>query len=419
MTEMHAEPDNQRTSGAGTGAYLEPVSMGDVLNRRVALEWFESVAIVAGLCSTLVDEQATGMPPARAIVLTPDGTIELAGPDRTQDKAALPRLLHKLLGGRAHPTPLRLLVLHAISSEGNWSPLAFGQSLAFYERPGRADLIRVARQRCLDTPLPEPGSIQTEEDLEPLETEIVLERPSKPSRRRAPLVAAGMMMCAGTVAMVVAGAYRDRGRVGSGIDAIGAVEAVVAHVKETGRGLVQALAAQLTSDTGRRPEAVDASVVAPPPARRLGSRRQRVRDVVAEPVGPAAVVEHKSTDVLPDTADPDGRVVPDADFEAVDATLTAGPIIDVDDSEVIAPRLLDPVRLPPWAQPSADASENEIELHISETGAVERVRMVSPPTRLTDMMILSAAKTWMFAPASKEGRPIPYRLTLNWVSPVP
>jgi hypothetical protein len=38
-----------------------------------------------------------------------------------------------------------------------------------------------------------------------------------------------------------------------------------------------------------------------------------------------------------------------------------------------------------------------IELDISETGAVERVKLVSPAMRMTDMMILSAAKTWVFA----------------------
>jgi hypothetical protein len=37
--------------------------------------------------------------------------------------------------------------------------------------------------------------------------------------------------------------------------------------------------------------------------------------------------------------------------------------------------------------------------------------------RLTDMMILSAAKTWIFEPASDGGHPIPYRMTLNWVPP--
>ena len=42
--------------------------------------------------------------------------------------------------------------------------------------------------------------------------------------------------------------------------------------------------------------------------------------------------------------------------------------------------------------------------------------MVSPAVRLTDMMILSAAKTWLFEPASMNGQPVPYRLTLGLAS---
>jgi hypothetical protein len=83
------------------------------------------------------------------------------------------------------------------------------------------------------------------------------------------------------------------------------------------------------------------------------------------------------------------------------------------------PQLLDPVRLPGWAAPAAGTMTEIIEVDISPTGAVDRVRLVSPAMRMTDMMILSAAKTWVFAPARKDGQPIPYRLTLKWVSPNP
>jgi outer membrane biosynthesis protein TonB len=85
--------------------------------------------------------------------------------------------------------------------------------------------------------------------------------------------------------------------------------------------------------------------------------------------------------------------------------------------EIVPPRLIDPVRLPSWAQPANQTSTNIIELDIAPTGSVRRVRLLSTPTRLTDMMILSAAKTWVFEPASSQGRAVPYKLTLNWVPP--
>lgn len=413
MTEMHAEPDNGRA--AGGGAQLETVSVADVLARRVALEWFESVAIVAGLCSVLGNRPHTGVPPARAVVLTPDGTIE-TGPEQTPGKAALPRLLHRLLEGRPHPTPLRLLVLHAISSEAHASPAAFGEALAYYERPGRAHVIRAVRQRCFDTPVPEPGSVPVDEDIELLETTVAPARPEAPNHRRTRLLAAGMMMGAGALALVVSGIDRGPGRSSSGLDAIAVVKAVAAHVEEAGRGMVQAISEQLTADAGSHVDTVDAAVAPAPPT--APARRTQKPRVETPPTLPATDIEPQRASALPDAA-PLPAPLPRSVTSGTDVEPNhlAGDEqgINVTNASVVPPRLLDPVRLPPWAQPVEDGSSNVIELHISDTGNVERVKMLSPAARLTDMMILSAAKTWMFEPASKGGRPVPYRLTLSFV----
>ena len=55
-----------------------------------------------------------------------------------------------------------------------------------------------------------------------------------------------------------------------------------------------------------------------------------------------------------------------------------------------------------------------MEVIVSQTGAVERVRMVTPPQRMPDMFVLSRAKVWMFKPAMKDGRPVRYRLLRTW-----
>jgi len=57
---------------------------------------------------------------------------------------------------------------------------------------------------------------------------------------------------------------------------------------------------------------------------------------------------------------------------------------------------------------------NVMELIISETGAVERARLIVAPQRMPDMMLLSRAKLWTFGPAVKDGRPVRYRLVLKW-----
>jgi outer membrane biosynthesis protein TonB len=55
-----------------------------------------------------------------------------------------------------------------------------------------------------------------------------------------------------------------------------------------------------------------------------------------------------------------------------------------------------------------------MELVITREGRVETVRLLTPATRMTDMLLLSGAKTWKFAPALKEGQPVRYRTRFSW-----
>ena len=57
---------------------------------------------------------------------------------------------------------------------------------------------------------------------------------------------------------------------------------------------------------------------------------------------------------------------------------------------------------------------NAMEVIVSQTGDVERARLVTPPQRMPDMFALSRAKVWKFTPAMKDGRPVRYRLLLTW-----
>jgi hypothetical protein len=97
----------------------------------------------------------------------------------------------------------------------------------------------------------------------------------------------------------------------------------------------------------------------------------------------------------------------------------ANPAAVVGTDEIMPPRLIDPVRLPRWAYVATNRSSHVIELAITETGKVDRVRLVSPAVRMTDMMMLSAAKTWTFEPARQDGHPTPYTLMLNVAGTAP
>jgi hypothetical protein len=55
-----------------------------------------------------------------------------------------------------------------------------------------------------------------------------------------------------------------------------------------------------------------------------------------------------------------------------------------------------------------------LDLLINQEGTVEIVRLYTPLNRYHERMIVSAAKAWRYKPASKEGRPVKFRL----VSPI-
>lgn len=90
----------------------------------------------------------------------------------------------------------------------------------------------------------------------------------------------------------------------------------------------------------------------------------------------------------------------------------ASPIYTKDDPDVTPARLL-------TAQNGGglDASItdiNSMELVISKLGRVEQAKLSAPAKRMTDMVLLSSAKTWKFVPAMRNGEPVRYRTIYSW-----
>jgi hypothetical protein len=95
--------------------------------------------------------------------------------------------------------------------------------------------------------------------------------------------------------------------------------------------------------------------------------------------------------------------------------LTSPPIYSVADLDVTPPAFMHP-QLPAQFLSGLRPDMNTIELIVSEGGIVERVRLVSTPRRMPDMMLLSGAKNWTFEPALKDGQSVRYRLELSWAA---
>lgn len=90
-------------------------------------------------------------------------------------------------------------------------------------------------------------------------------------------------------------------------------------------------------------------------------------------------------------------------------------VFSVADDDVTPPRLVRAQVSTPLFVNGGHAA-NVLEVVISEQGRVEGVRLRSEPQRLTDVQLLSNAKTWEFEPARRAGTPVRYRAVITWES---
>jgi hypothetical protein len=88
-------------------------------------------------------------------------------------------------------------------------------------------------------------------------------------------------------------------------------------------------------------------------------------------------------------------------------------IYSASDAGVEPPRLRS-AELPELLIAGFEKRTNNVELVISERGEVQHARMIGPPQRMPDIMVLSRAKELLFDPAIRNGVPVRYRLILSW-----
>jgi hypothetical protein len=58
-----------------------------------------------------------------------------------------------------------------------------------------------------------------------------------------------------------------------------------------------------------------------------------------------------------------------------------------------------------------------LDLVVADDGVVESVRLLTDPRTVNDFMIVSAAKAWIFAPATLGGQPVKYRHRIRFAVP--
>ena len=393
---------------------VQTVSVHDVLVRQISVGWFEAVAIIAE-ASTIGAAAGpdASFPAAAGILLTSQGAILLQqGRSTEQPVAAAGRTLHALLSDASGaPAGLRLLATAAADA---YPTLAdFAGAVAYFARPDRRELIRAVFERCNAVPAPAEGAQKTE-TTPAAETR-------RPRSWRVPSwapIAAGVICVLGTLIAVWTvwpAAARD----------VPPVAAVVAQtqgiVKKVGDGIRSTLGLQPSAPATSTAARSNATSAAPAPARRVAASRIRERSlaIASRPlqVPSREIGTFGETAPVPSTAAATAAPEPApmlAPGETVIMRATETPVYSRADADVRPPVMTYP-RLPQSALPEIlSPIVNKLELLVREDGSVERVRMLSRPRRMSDMMILSGIKMWRFEPASKAGRPVKYLTVLNW-----
>ena len=115
--------------------------------------------------------------------------------------------------------------------------------------------------------------------------------------------------------------------------------------------------------------------------------------------------------LVPIAAAPPVETTQPTEVPAIEPVLADESIYTAADVDVSRPHL-HPSHVP-WQWPRGVSRTEMLEVVISQRGEVERIKLLSPPRRMDDMMALSAAKTWTFDPALKDGAPVRYRLVLT------
>jgi protein TonB len=396
-----------------------PISVSDLATLPVSVHWAEAVAIVEEVCALLVGEDAAGqwVPDSRDVFITAHGTVMLGrGAEGSNDIDELGRMLHALLDPAATPMPIRLFIAQSIGSGKFTTVSAYAEALAYYGRPGRTELIQALYLRCLELPDPEqapPAEKAPEQEPPPAAAPKPVVRPKRTWTK----VAAVAFVSAGLATMAV-------WMIGLDADVSASMSVIRQAVSSAATATVQQVAqlAPSASPPSAPPESTPAAKSSRPSPRRQTERagnasvsRNRTPVVVAAPQ------LSQSAPVLPTPTIEGGLATAPPVPPAVPATLPSIPaVLDAavysSATQDVEPPVMRYPQLPPVPPITPDApGANTMELLVDERGTVQEVKLKSRAERLTDMSLLSAAKTWKFSPALKDGRPVKYRLEVSWV----
>jgi hypothetical protein len=394
--------------GARRGAGDAGISLADLQSRRVPLDWFEAVAIVQASCRVLlesrVDPDNTSLGP-KNVSIDSAGSVRIAQTAGEKGEPAMRQigeLLRTSLAESPFPVQLRLVITQACSTVPVYASIAaLSSALEYFERPDRPGLIRAVYERAQGYQ-PVSGNV-TQDTPEPEAEEPV--HPDKRQHRRIQRTATATSAAAATliVLWLVVSQFpilqQDNGPLEEIVSSVGALVDRVNPFSASSSPVAQTSAPESPT--------IDAS-----PRRnsaRAGGRATRSSSQAAVPEA------HTDTPPAADVSADDALPTTDTQTEA----FAAGAVVEAS-AEAMIYSVNDPYVTPPVASyprvpaeppiPVRAAALSTLELLVGETGQVESVKVQGRPRNLGEALLvtmnLSAAKTWRFLPAVKDGRPV-------------
>jgi hypothetical protein len=433
------------------------VSLYELRSPAVALDWHEAVALAAALASLVVEANAGACPAPDVVTLLASGELRITGPATLPGGAApgIAHVLDGLLEAAPCPAELRQLVDRYAEPEpgllDSEAAATLLVALGFFERPGRVAVLAAVAERAASA----LERAQRAAALEALteRTRVAAGAPARPE----PALPIGDPP---REAVGAAAAASWSEPAAPPLERRAFLPAVVAGVVFLGMAYAAAswLAPAAPVPTAERlpPEDIEVGAAASPepgaaprqvapPGETPPKPTAPTPTRLAAPAAPAADPAPAPTAVTPAAAAPApaSASVPGPAPATVRAATPASqprPAVDIvvaeRDGRVIVPAPAAPSRgtgrvfsaadpavtpavlirphLP--EQPPPDVPEEQIgtlEFVVTETGAVEHVHLVSPANRYQERMLVAAAKTWQFQPATRDGRPVRFRTRIR------
>ncbi len=370
--------------------------LSDVLGRNVVIEWFEAVALSRAV-SERVSEQYAGesVPDLHQIELSADGDIPMSGATETREPVRrLGQLLQAALSQSDPPVQLRLIVAQATAPVPTFGSVQeFSDALGYFERPDRSGVLRRLYARAIATTEARDHAEPTLDMIAPLRAEDpapgTQTAVTPVSRRRAAL------MVMAVTALVAAGtAYWQFGiRPRSG-----QVSAIAIRASDAVGGAVVSGLSTVSESVGlgRLAPAKAPRKVPPPPA----PGRGEPPPLLVFDLDGGAMASQPAPRI---SGDPLAATIPLEDSSSELMIYSAA------DTSVTAPIGVRP-QLPRALPPNLTKEQlGQIELLILPDGTVGSVKLLGPHKGVLEGMLLSAAKSWTFEPASKNGVPVAFR----------